>query len=137
MYRPSALLGLLPKADFVVVTAPLTPATRHLIGGKELDRLRPGAGLVNMSRADLVDYEALAARLEAGTLGGAVIDVARPEPLPPDSPLWRTPNLLITPHISSDPLDYVERMARIVVDNARRLVAGRPLQNRVDPARGY
>jgi glyoxylate/hydroxypyruvate reductase len=137
VYRPPALLGLLPKADFVVVTAPLTPETRHLIGGKELDRLRPGAGLVNMSRADLVDYEALAARLEAGTLGGAVIDVARPEPLPPDSPLWRTPNLLITPHISSDPLDYVERMARIVVDNARRLVAGRPLQNRVDPARGY
>jgi phosphoglycerate dehydrogenase-like enzyme len=137
VYSPEALPELLPRADFVVVTAPLTPETRHLIGAKELDLLRPGAGLVNMSRAGLVDYEALARHLEAGTLGGAVIDVAQPEPLPPGSPLWRTPNLLITPHISSDPLDYVERMARIVVDNARRLVAGRPLRNRVDPARGY
>jgi glyoxylate/hydroxypyruvate reductase len=137
VYRPGALPRLLPKTDFVVVTAPLTPETRHLIGAKELDLLRPRAGLVNMSRAALVDYEALARRLEAGTLAGAIIDVAQPEPLPPDSPLWRTPNLLITPHISSDPLDYVERMARIVVDNARRLVAGRPLRNRVDPARGY
>jgi phosphoglycerate dehydrogenase-like enzyme len=137
VFGPEALPELLPRADFVVVTAPLTPETRHLIGAKELDLLRPGAGLVNMSRAGLVDYEALARHLEAGTLGGAVIDVAQPEPLPPGSPLWRTPNLLITPHISSDPLDYVERMARIVVDNARRLVAGRPLRNRVDPARGY
>jgi phosphoglycerate dehydrogenase-like enzyme len=137
VYGPDALPALLPQADFVVVTAPLTPETRHLIGAKELDLLRPGAGLVSMSRAALVDYEALARRLEAGTLGGAVIDVAQPEPLPPESPLWRTPNLLITPHISSDPTDYVERMARIVVDNARRLVAGRPLRNRVDPARGY
>jgi glyoxylate/hydroxypyruvate reductase len=137
VYRPPALPSLLPKADFVVVTAPLTPETRHLIGDRELDLLRPGAGLVNMSRAGLVDYEALARHLEAGTLGGAIIDVARPEPLPPESPLWRTPNLLITPHISSDPTDYVERMARIVVDNARRLVAGRPLRNRVDPTRGY
>jgi phosphoglycerate dehydrogenase-like enzyme len=90
-----------------------------------------------MSRAALVDYEALGRHLEAGTLGGAIVDVAQPEPLPTDSPLWRTPNLLITPHVSSDPTDYVERMARIVVDNARRLVAGRPLRNRVDPARGY
>jgi phosphoglycerate dehydrogenase-like enzyme len=137
VYGPDALPAVLPRADFVVVTAPLTPETRHLIGAKELGLLRPGAGLVNMSRADLVDYEAMARHLEVGTLGGAVIDVARPEPLPPDSPLWHTPNLLITPHISSDPLDYVERMARIVVDNARRLVAGRPLRNRVDPARGY
>jgi phosphoglycerate dehydrogenase-like enzyme len=137
VYGPAALPELLPRADFVVVTAPLTPETRHLLGAKELDLLRPGAGLVNMSRAALVDYEALAPRLEAGTLGGAIIDVAQPEPLPPDSPLWRTPNLLITPHVSSDPTDYVERMARIVVDNARRLVAGRPLRNRVDAARGY
>jgi phosphoglycerate dehydrogenase-like enzyme len=137
VYGPEALPELLPKADFVVVTAPLTPETRHLIGAKELDLLRPSAGLVNMSRAALVDYEALGRHLEAGTLGGAIVDVAQPEPLPTDSPLWRTPNLLITPHVSSDPTDYVERMARIVVDNARRLVAGRPLRNRVDPARGY
>jgi phosphoglycerate dehydrogenase-like enzyme len=137
VFGPAALPRLLPRADFVVVTAPLTPESRHLLGAKELDLLKPGAGVVNMSRAALVDCEALARKLEAGALGGAVIDVCDPEPLPPESPLWHTRNLLITPHVSSDPLDYVERMTGIFVDNARRLLAGRPLKNRVDPERGY
>jgi phosphoglycerate dehydrogenase-like enzyme len=137
VHRPADLPQLLPKADFLVITAPLTQASRHLIGAKELDALKPGAGLVNMSRAALVDYEAMVRRLEAGRLAGAVIDVTDPEPLPPESPLWRVPNLLITPHVSSDPTDYVARMTRIFVDNARRLLAGRPLRNRVEPRRGY
>ena len=137
VFGPEDLPRVLPEADFVVVTAPLTPATRHLLGAKELDLLKPQAGLVNMSRAGLVDYEALARKLEAGELAGAIIDVCDPEPHPPDSPLWRTKNLLITPHISSDPVDYVERMTRIFLDNLVRLVARRPLANRVVPARGY
>lgn len=137
VYTPTNLPELLPKADFLVITAPLTEASRNLIGAKELDALKPGAGLVNMSRAALVDYEAMARALEAGQLAGAVIDVCDPEPLPPESPLWRAPNLLITPHVSSDPTDYVTRMTRIFVDNARRLLAGRPLRNRVQPQRGY
>lgn len=137
VFGPADLPELLPQADFVVVTAPLTPETRHLLGAKELDRLKPGAGLVNMSRAGLVDYEALARKLEAGELGGAVIDVCDPEPLPSGSPLWHTRNLLITPHVSSDPVDYVARMTRIFLDNLGRLLAGRPLRNRVLPDRGY
>jgi phosphoglycerate dehydrogenase-like enzyme len=137
VYGPSDLPELLPRADFVVITAPLTPETRHLLGAKELDRLKPYAGLVNMSRADLVDYEALARKLDAGELAGAVIDVCDPEPLPPASPLWQTRNLVITPHISSDPVDYVERMTRIFLDNLSRLLAGRPLRNRVLADRGY
>jgi glyoxylate/hydroxypyruvate reductase len=137
VHPPAALPKLLPRADFLVVTAPLTDSSRNLIGAKELDALKPGAGLVNMSRAALVDYEAMARRLEAGQLAGAVIDVCDPEPLPPASPLWHTRNLLITPHVSSDPTDYVTRMTRIFVDNARRLMTGRPLRNRVQPRRGY
>ncbi len=137
VFGPEDLPEILPKADFVVVTAPLTPATRHLLGAKELDLLKPRAGLVNMSRAGLVDYDALARKLEAGELGGAIIDVCDPEPLPPDAPLWHTRNLLITPHISSDPVDYVDRMTRIFLDNLTRLVSGRPLRNRVVAARGY
>jgi glyoxylate/hydroxypyruvate reductase len=85
----------------------------------------------------MVDYDAMAERLRSGRLAGAVVDVTDPEPLPPSSPLWRVPNLLITPHVSSDPTDYVARMTRIFADNARRLVAGRPLRNRVQPRRGY
>lgn len=137
VFRPGALPELLPRADFVVVTAPLTPESRHLLGAKELDLLPRHAGVVNMSRADLVDYGALAAKLEAGELGGAIVDVCNPEPLPSDSPLWHVRNLLITPHISSDPTDYVERMTRIFLDNLGRLLAGRPLRNRVDRAAGY
>jgi phosphoglycerate dehydrogenase-like enzyme len=134
---PADLADVLPQADFVVVTAPLTPETRHLLGAKELDRLKPAAGVVNMSRAGLVDYEALAGKLEAGELSGAIVDVLDPEPFPPGDPLWHTPNLVITPHISSDPVDYVERMSRIFLDNLGRLLAGRPLRNRVLPDRGY
>ena len=137
VYGPQDLPKLLPRADFVVITAPLTPETRHLLGPKELDLLPRGAGLVNMSRAGLVDYDALAQRLEAGALGGAIIDVCDPEPLPQDSPLWHVRNLLVTPHISSDPTDYVDRMSVIFLDNLARLVSGRPLGNRVIPARGY
>ncbi len=137
VFGPEDLPDILPKADFVIVTAPLTPATRHLLGAKELDLLTPRAGLVNMSRAGLVDYDALARKLEAEELGGAIVDVCDPEPPPPDSALWHTPNLLITPHISSDPVDYVERMTRIFLENLTRLVCGRPLRNRVVPARGY
>jgi glyoxylate/hydroxypyruvate reductase len=137
VHRPSDLAALLPRAAFVVVTAPLTSETRHLIGPKELDLLPAGAGLVNMSRAGLMDEAALAERLEAGRLGGAIVDVCDPEPLPASSPLWHVKNLLITPHISSDPTDYVERMTVIFLDNLARLVAGQPLRNRVQPEREY
>ncbi len=137
MCGPEALHAVLPRADFVVVTAPLTPATRGMIGGRELALLKPGAGLVNMSRAALVDYEALAERLGGGALRGAIIDVCDPEPLPPDAALWRVNDLVITPHISSDPPDYAVRTMAVFEQNLRRLVGGRPLRNLVEPTRGY
>jgi phosphoglycerate dehydrogenase-like enzyme len=137
MFSPDALPSVLPRADFVLVTAPLTPETRGMIGAKELDLLRPGAGVINMSRAALVDYEALSRKLQNDELRGAIIDVTDPEPLPPDSPLWQVRNLFITPHISSDPVDYVDRTMAIIADNLGRLLTGRPLRNRVGRARGY
>jgi phosphoglycerate dehydrogenase-like enzyme len=86
----------------------------------------------------VVDYDALAEKLERGELSGALLDVFDPEPLPPESPLWRTPNLVITPHVSSDDADaYAPRTLDLVFDNVDRLLAGRPLRNRVDPARQY
>jgi phosphoglycerate dehydrogenase-like enzyme len=137
VHGADALLRVLPRADFLMVTAPLTPETRHIIGAKELDALPPHAGVVNMSRARLVDYDALTRKLERGELRGAVVDVLDPEPHPKESPLWHVPDLLITPHISSDPLDYRDRMLKIIRENFRRLLAGRPLTNRVDRGRGY
>lgn len=137
MHRPERLSELVPRADFIVVTAPSTAETRHLFGRRQIDLMRPGAGLVNYSRAGLVDYDALRERLERREIS-AVLDAFRPEPLPADSPLWHTPNLIITPHCSSDdPELYTPRTLDLVFDNARRLLAGDPLENVVDPRREY
>jgi phosphoglycerate dehydrogenase-like enzyme len=137
MFRPDALDRLLPQADFVLVTAPLTPATRGLIGRRQLDLMKPDAGLINMARAGLVDYDALADKLTGGELSGAILDVFDPEPLPSSSPLWRTPNLVMTPHCSSDAPDYADRTLDLLFDNLRRYLAGRALRNTVDRALQY
>lgn len=138
MYRPDQLAEVLPRADFVVVTLPLTAETRGLIGRRELDLLPRHAGLVNLGRGAVIDNEALAEKLGRGELAGAVLDVFDEEPLPPDSPLWTTPNLVITPHCAvDDGVRYVARCLEIFFDDARRYLAGRPLRNRVDPKLGY
>jgi glyoxylate/hydroxypyruvate reductase A len=137
MYRPEDLLTLLPRADFVIVTAPETVHTRRLLGSRELRRMKKGAGLVNYSRAGLVDYEALRKKLEKGELI-AVLDVFDKEPLPKSSPLWKTPNLIITPHCSSDdPVSYTPKTLDLVFRNLARYIAGRPLLNVVDPYLEY
>ena len=137
MHRPQALGKLLPRADFVLVTAPLTAETRHMIGARELDLMKTGAGLVNYSRANLVDYKALATRLRAGRLS-AILDVFDPEPLPSSSPLWKLPNLIITPHCSSDDREqYTPRTLDLVFQNMERFIDGKPLLNRVDPRLQY
>lgn len=138
MYGPEALRRILPRADFVVVTAPSTKGTRGLLGRAELDRLPRHAGLVNLGRAAVVDYAALEAKLRRGELGGAVLDVFPEEPLPPESPLWSTPSLIVAPHCAvDDAAAYVSRCLDIFFDNLRRHLAGRPLRNRVEPALGY
>jgi phosphoglycerate dehydrogenase-like enzyme len=138
MYRPADLPRVLPRADFVVVTTPLTPGTRGLLGKRELDLLPRHAGLVNIGRGAVVDCDALADKLRRGELGGAVLDVFPQEPLPAGSPLWSTPNLVVTPHCGvDDAAAYVPRCLAIFFANLRRYLAGRPLANRVDAARGY
>lgn len=138
MYKPEALIGLLAQADIVFVCTPLTPDTKHLLGEKEIAAMKPGAGLVNIGRGSVVDTEALRTALIEKKLGGAIVDVFDPEPLPADSPLWHTPNLIVTPHCSSDDADtYVPRTLDLVFENMRRLIAGWELTCRVDPKRGY
>jgi len=137
MHRPEDLPRLLPEADFVLIAAPHTDATHHLIGAGEIALLKRGAGLVNYSRANLVDYEALRGRLERGEIS-AVLDVFSPEPLPSDSPLWQTSNLIITPHSSSDDTErYTPRTLDLVMRNAARFLAGKTLMNRVSPKLQY
>jgi len=131
MHRPEDLHAFLPRADFVLVSAPHTDASHRMIGARELALLKPGAGLVNYSRANLVDYDALRVKLEAGEMS-AVLDVFDPEPLPESSPLWHTPNVIITPHCSSDDRnEYTPRTLDLVLRNVQRFMEGRPLVNRV------
>jgi len=137
MHRPGALRKLLPRADFVLVATPDTAETHQMLGRREIALLKRGTGLINVGRGGVVDYEALRERLEAGELA-AVLDVFDPEPLPSTSPLWRTPNLIITPHSSlDDPGYYVPRTLDFVIENATRLADKKPLRNRVDLERQY
>ncbi len=132
MHTPDALPKLLPRADFVAVATPATTKTKRLLGREEIALLKKGAGLLNYSRAALVDYEALRERLERRELT-AVLDVFDPEPLPADSPLWRTPNLIITPHSSSDDTErYTPKTLDLLFRQMERFMAGRKLANIVD-----
>ena len=100
--------------------------------------MKPGAGLYNIGRAGLIDHVALAECLASGAIGGAILDVFDPEPLPAESPLWDVDNLVVMPHVTSDDLDaYLPATYDLVFANALRLANGEPLLNRVDPKRGY
>ena len=137
MYGPEDLPRILPKADFVLMTTPETERSRHLLGRKELDRMKKGAGIVNYSRAGVIDYEHLAKKCERGELI-AILDVFEPEPLPDSSYLWDVPNLIITPHCSSDDLDlYSLKTLDVLFDNVRRYLDGRPPRNRVSRTHQY
>lgn len=129
--------AVLAEADHVAVCLPLTEATRGLFGAARLARLRPGAHLYNIGRGALVDTAALLAALESGHIGGAGLDVIDPEPLPPESPLWRHPRAIITSHTSATSPHSDARMLDIFVDNLGRALRGEPLRNRVDLAHGY
>lgn len=135
---PAELDGALPETEALVLACPLTPATRGLIDRRRLRLLPRGAGVVNIGRGAVLDQDAVCDLLASGHLGGAVLDVFAEEPLPPGDRLWATPNLIVTPHVSSDdPANYIPRSLDIFFGNLRALREGRPLPNRVDLARGY
>jgi phosphoglycerate dehydrogenase-like enzyme len=136
MYSPDRLMELLPEADFVVITAPLTPETRHLIGEPELRGVKASAILVNIGRGGTIDEPALSA-LQEGRLAGAGLDVFAHEPLPPESPLWELEKVIITSHYAGATPHYHERAMAIFLDNLRRYIAGEPLRNVVDKTLGY
>ncbi len=128
----------LPKADVLIIALPLTPATHGIIGRAELDLLPRHAGVVNIGRGEQLDEDALAAKLSEGSLGGAVLDALTEEPLAADSPLWDTPNLIITAHAGVyDPTAYGTRCMALFAANLERFLAGRPLEQVVERARGY
>lgn len=127
----------LPNADFVVLAAPETPETFHLIDARRLAVMKREAYLINVARGSLVDEAALIDALGRGVIAGAALDVVEQEPLPPSSPLWALENCFITPHTSGVTDFYWERQTALLLENLDRWFSGRELVNRVDLTRGY
>jgi phosphoglycerate dehydrogenase-like enzyme len=123
-----AILG----ADFILLSMPSTPETRHFVNADLLSAAQSHAILVNVARGDLIDTPALLAALQRSKLGGAGLDVTEQEPLPNDSPLWTAPNLAITPHIAATGADLKQPMIDALSENLRRFVGGQPLKNTLD-----
>ena len=137
MYAPDERLAFFAQCDVVMNSLPLTDATRGFMGQAEFGALKPGAIVINTGRGATIVTDALLAALGSGRVGAALLDVTDPEPLPPDHPLWTTPNVFITPHYSGAHPSYDERAARIFLDNLRRFLADEPLINVVDKHEGY
>lgn len=136
-WGPGRLGEMLERADWVVLAAPHTPETDRLLGAAEIARMKPGARLVNIARGALVDEAALVDALQSGRLAGAALDVMETEPLPPGSPLWSMPEVIVTPHTSGVGPRFWERNREQFAGNLRRFLAGEPLENVVDKRSGY
>ena len=128
MCPASRLKAALPDADAIVLSLPLGPATRNLIGAAELGLMKPTAVIVNISRGAIIDTGALNEALRNGKLGGAGLDVTEPEPLPKDHPLWNAPNLIVSPHVAGAAGPFgMRRQAAAAGENLKRYLAGQPL----------
>lgn len=137
LFPAARLHEALPEADYVVISAPETAVTKHLIGAAELAKMKRGARLINVGRGSLLDEDALIRALDSGALEGAAIDVAENEPLPAASPLWKAPNLFITPHTSALSDRLWKRQTALLVELLERWFDGREMFNVVDLSRGY
>jgi D-3-phosphoglycerate dehydrogenase len=135
---PADRLGeVWPLARHVVLAAPATAGTRHLVGAPELAAMPEDAWLVNIARGSLVDTDALVEALRSGSIAGAALDVTDPEPLPAGHPPWELENALITPHVGTPADSEREHFAARVGENVRHLVAGEPLEGVIDAEGGY
>ena len=133
----TGISDVLGSVSALILACPLTERTRHLIGERELALLPPGAVVVNVARGAVIQESALIGALKAGHLGGACLDVFETEPLPPGSPLWAMPNVIISPHSASTVADENRLLTDLFVENIGRWLAGEPLRNVFDKDAGY
>jgi D-2-hydroxyacid dehydrogenase (NADP+) len=124
VYANAELAKLIPQADFIALTCPLTPETEKLIGAAQLAAMKPTAYLVNVARGKVVDEPALIAALQNRKIAGAGIDVTVEEPLPPSSPLWSMPHVIVTPHSAGETKRYEDRVIDLLIENVDRLGRG-------------
>jgi phosphoglycerate dehydrogenase-like enzyme len=134
---PERFAEVAREADYLAVTAALTPQTRGMLSADILRALKPTAWVINIARGPIVDERALIDALRSRRIGGAALDVFETEPLPKDSPLWTFDNAILTPHVSNSSPKVRERSLALVTENVRRFKAGEPMLNVVDRAAGY
>jgi phosphoglycerate dehydrogenase-like enzyme len=134
---PARFVEVAREADYLAVTAALTPQTRGMVSAEILRALKPTAWVINIARGPIVDEAALATALQEKRIGGAALDVFETEPLPAESLLWSLDNAILTPHVSNSSPRVRERSLALVAENVRRFKAGEPLLNLVDRAVGY
>ncbi len=137
LYGPEAFHAFLGECDFVVVTAPRTAKTAGLFDAAAFRAMKPTAHFICISRGGIANDDALLAALRDGTIAGAGLDAHGTEPLPPDSPFWDLPNVIVTPHNGATTADTARRGVEITLDNLGRFVRGESLRNVVDKAEGY
>jgi D-3-phosphoglycerate dehydrogenase len=135
--RVADIAELVPLADWIVLAAPSTPETHHLVDEAFIARMKPGAWIVNVARGDLVDTLALVEALRAKRIGGAALDVTDPEPLPDDHPLWDFDDVIVSSHTANTKEMAVPELAALVARNVRKFANGEPLEGLVDPDAGY
>ena len=138
-FGPDERIELIELSDYVVVAPPLTAATRHLLGTRELAAAKPTAYLINVARGEVIDQDALVEALRSQRLAGACLDVTTPEPLNSDSPLWDMENVTLTFHTSAArPLsNFYDLACELFAENLRRFMSGRQMFNVIDRSRGY
>jgi phosphoglycerate dehydrogenase-like enzyme len=137
IYAGSDLNVALPQADYVIVVVPLTEQTYRMISDEQFKAMKPSARLINVGRGATVDESALITALQAGKIAGAALDVFENDPLPPESPLWSMPQVLISPHMSGDFIGYKSALANCFFENYHRYRANQPLLNIVDKSLGF
>jgi len=137
VYGKDQLDEFLGQCHVTVVAAPLTPETHGLLGAAEFAQMPKGAIVVNVGRARIVDTDALIDALESGHLGGASLDVYPQEPLAADHPLWKTPNVILTPHTSGFRQGHWDEVVELYAENIQRWLKGEPLKYRIEPELGY
>jgi phosphoglycerate dehydrogenase-like enzyme len=137
IFSSDRLDQMLPHCDYVVLAAPLTPATRGLMNAQRLRAMKPDSYLINVGRGPLIDAAALVEALRERRIAGAGLDVFEQEPLPEDSPLWNLDHLLITPHTAALTEKLWQRHYHLFSQNLRRHVEGEPLLFVVDKQKGY
>ncbi len=137
IYAPEATNEVLGQSDFVVLLLPVTPATENMFDRQRLAKMRKDAWLINFGRGALIVDDDLVAAVTARTIGGAVLDVFRTEPLPEAHAFWRTPGITVLPHIGGGHPDRDRVVAGLLTENLGRWLAGQPLKELVDRSRGY